>query len=129
MKINVPTERHATYYNMNHKNRGFALIFNHEVFECNERRQGTLVDCESLVACLEKLGFIIRLFHDLDYADIQQKIVGASKLNHSDNDCILIVVLTHGDHGILNAKDTTYEPDILWTPFTVNKCPTLAGKN
>lgn len=30
--------------------------------------------------------------------------------------------------GILYAKDTPYKPDILWSSFTADKCPTLAGK-
>ncbi|KAF2898557.1 hypothetical protein ILUMI_07628 [Ignelater luminosus] len=107
--INTPTEIHATHYNMNHKNRGLALIFNHEKFEFHSTRKGTSIDY-------------------LEYVDIQAQIVRTSKLNHSDYDCLLVVVLSHGDHGILYAKDTAYKPETLWSSFTVDKCPTLAGK-
>lgn len=37
-------------------------------------------------------------------------------------------MLTHGDKGRIYAKDFGYPPDMLWTPFTGDKCPTLAGK-
>lgn len=49
-------------------------------------------------------------------------------MNHSENDCFLLAVLSHGELGILYAKDTPYKPDNLWTPFTADKCPTLAGE-
>jgi caspase 7 len=49
-------------------------------------------------------------------------------MNHGDADCLVIIVLTHGKENALHAKDTHYEPDILWNAFTADKCPSLAGK-
>jgi caspase-like apoptosis-related cysteine protease len=40
----------------------------------------------------------------------------------------MITVLSHGGDGILYAKDTFYKPELLWSFFTADKCPTLAGK-
>jgi caspase-like apoptosis-related cysteine protease len=50
--------------------------------------------------------------------------------DHSDADCIAVIVLTHGEDGMLTARDSNimYNVDMLWTPFTADKCPTLAGK-
>jgi len=50
--------------------------------------------------------------------------------DHSDADCIAVIVLTHGKKGHLIPRDShvKYEVDLLWTPFTADKCPTLAGK-
>lgn len=48
-------------------------------------------------------------------------------MDHSHHDCILVAVLSHGEMGIIYAKDTPYKPDYLWSPFTADKCPTLAG--
>lgn len=39
-----------------------------------------------------------------------------------------MAVLSHGELGILYARDTPYKPECLWSPFTADKCPTLAGK-
>jgi caspase-like apoptosis-related cysteine protease len=53
-----------------------------------------------------------------------------SKEDHSDADCIAVIMLTHGEeHGRLVTRDSVlYKVDKLWTPFTADKCPTLAGK-
>jgi hypothetical protein len=48
--------------------------------------------------------------------------------DHSDCDCFLLAVLSHGEMGIIHARDIPYKPESLWTPFTADKCPTLAGK-
>lgn len=54
-------------------------------------------------------------------------LILAARTNHSDNDCLLVAVLSHGETNIIYAKDTHYKPDCLWSPFTADKCPTLAG--
>ena len=41
--------------------------------------------------------------------------------------CIFLV-LSHGELGILYASDHPYKPENLWTHFTADKCPSLAGK-
>jgi caspase-like apoptosis-related cysteine protease len=48
--------------------------------------------------------------------------------DHSDADCIMVTVLTHGEGNYLHAYDVLYSVDKLWSPFTADKCPTLAGK-
>lgn len=52
----------------------------------------------------------------------------AVNMDHGNHDCILVAVLSHGEMGIIYAKDTPYKPDFLWSSFTADKCPTLAGK-
>lgn len=49
-------------------------------------------------------------------------------LDHSDADCLVVVVMTHGDNGTLHARDHQYPPDMLWKSFTGINCPSLAGK-
>jgi len=40
-----------------------------------------------------------------------------------------MAVLSHGEHGIIFAKDAPYKPeDNLWGRFTGDKCKTLASK-
>lgn len=51
-----------------------------------------------------------------------------SQANHSDSDCLIIAVLSHGDRGKIYAKDNAYPVDTLWNQFTGDKCITLAGK-
>lgn len=59
------------YYKMNHKNRGMALIFNHEVFDCNSPRKGTNVDRARLQRTLESLDFNVQIFENETYPDIK----------------------------------------------------------
>lgn len=36
--------------------------------------------------------------------------------------------MSHGDAGMIHARDHSYKPETLWSPFTGDKCRTLAGK-
>lgn len=49
-------------------------------------------------------------------------------MDHKNSDCILFVFMTHGYKGKLYAKDTHYNPELLRSLFTSDKCPSLAGK-
>lgn len=49
--------------------------------------------------------------------------------DHSQNDCLAMVVLSHGINStFVYAKDNPYPVEVLWSAFTADKCPTLAGK-
>lgn len=72
----MPVAKYASHYNMGHKKRGLALIFNHEKFECGnlKPRAGTNEDCKNLKECLINLGFDVHVFVDLNYFDIEDHI-------------------------------------------------------
>ncbi|CAD0196683.1 unnamed protein product [Chrysodeixis includens] len=119
------------YYDMNNKHRGKALIFNHDEFEsCLELkpRSGSRKDCASLQAVLQHLGFNVETFHNLYYSDIMKQMKHTAKQNHSKDDCIAVIVLSHGDSGVVYAKDTFYNLEKMWGHLSENNCPTLAGK-
>lgn len=119
------------FYNMNHKHRGKALIFSHEQFDQHlnvSPRPGTVKDCQVLEKCLKELSFSVEVFSDLTYDEIIAHIKRTAKANHSKNDCLLIVVLSHGESGKLYAKNVDYRSEKLWCWFTDEMCPTLAGK-
>lgn len=62
-KIEAPID---PYYNMNHKNRGVTLIFNHEEFDDSTLsvREGTQKDCEKLRETFAALNFDVRVHND-----------------------------------------------------------------
>ncbi|XP_017865459.1 PREDICTED: caspase-1 [Drosophila arizonae] len=126
----MTTDRYAKEYNMNHKHRGQALIFNHEHFTIPylSTRRGTNVDSEQLTKALERLGFEVSVHKDCILSEILNVVSKAAAKDHTDNDCIVIAVMSHGEHGHLYAKDVQYRLDSIWTYFTANNCPTLAGK-
>lgn len=51
------------------------------------------------------------------------------KFDHTNNDCLALVVLTHGiNSSYIYARDTIYPIETLWNSFTADNCPSLAGK-
>lgn len=56
-------------------------------------------------------------------------MITVSQEDFTDADCLCVTVLTHGmGSNYLLAKDHPYNVDQLWTPFTADRCVTLAGK-
>ena len=56
-------------------------------------------------------------------------ILSVAKEDHSDADCLLVTVLTHAETAsLLAAYDCHYDVVKLWSPFTADKCLSLAGK-
>jgi caspase-like apoptosis-related cysteine protease len=77
----MPVERDSEFYNMNHKRRGLAIIFNHKTFISRslDTRFGTDVDRDNLKRTMSGLGFTVRVYNDKKYTDIK-KIVDEGKL-------------------------------------------------
>ncbi|KAI4491351.1 hypothetical protein M0804_002743 [Polistes exclamans] len=125
-----PTERYASHYKMDHSKRGIAIIFNHELFSINhlKPRNGTNTDCENFKSALQLLGFTVRVYENYTFKQLEMVLKEVSELDHSNHDCLIVSVLSHGELGMLYAYDTPYKADNIWSPFTSDKCPTLAGK-
>ncbi|XP_020278895.1 caspase-1-like [Pseudomyrmex gracilis] len=128
--IKTSVLKDADCYNMNHKNRGKCVIFNHEHFDMGfDKREGSSTDAVKLEKSFGKLGFEVLVHNDLNHMEVMTEIDNLSGLDHTDNDCICIIVLTHGFHNdLICAKDAAYKSDKIWKPFTANRCNTLAGK-
>lgn len=78
--MSVPAD--ATHYKMDHKNRGLALIFNHENFEVENLaiRRGTNEDSRNLEETLKTFNFIVTTYKDLTYDAIKRKIEEGKQL-------------------------------------------------
>eukprot|EP00096_Caligus_rogercresseyi_P008848 TRINITY_DN2870_c0_g1_i2.p1 TRINITY_DN2870_c0_g1~~TRINITY_DN2870_c0_g1_i2.p1 ORF type:complete len:341 (+),score=91.76 TRINITY_DN2870_c0_g1_i2:254-1276(+) len=127
----MPVERDSEVYNMNHRKRGIALIFNHENFDPRlelRKRNGTRADRENLKKTFRNLEFEVRAFDDLDFANLDKILEDVANDDHSESDCLLMFVLSHGESGLIYAKDSAYKPERLWSYFNGKNCPTLAGK-
>ncbi|EFX74107.1 hypothetical protein DAPPUDRAFT_307426 [Daphnia pulex] len=127
----LPVDRDSEAYNMNHVKRGKACIFNHENFNPNldlKPRAGTSKDRDNLYMRLRELDFDVTYFNDLTFNELNTEIIKLASEDHSEHDCVLVALMSHGDDGILYAKDQQYKPEKLWSHFTSDQCPTLAGK-
>lgn len=127
-----PVGPDAEEYRMDHEKRGRAIIFNHEKYNPSlnlTERSGTNTDKIILKQRFEKLKFEVDVYDDLTVADIKKHLSEVSKLDHKNEDCIVVAVLTHGKgKGKLYAYDDFYRADTLWSSFTGDVCPSLAGK-
>uniref|UniRef100_A0A1B6D4Z5 Caspase family p20 domain-containing protein n=1 Tax=Clastoptera arizonana TaxID=38151 RepID=A0A1B6D4Z5_9HEMI len=130
-EASMPVEKDAVNYNMDHPKRGHAIIFNHEEFTMDNMpaRRGSHLDAARLQNTLTALGFSVQVFNDLCLEKIKSIIANLANLDHSDCDCVMVVVLSHGlGTDYLLSYDYPYPVDMLWTPFTPDKCASLAGK-
>ena len=56
-------------------------------------------------------------------------LILVSKVDHSNNDCLLVAVMTHGkDGGEIFSADQCYHIQELWKNFVGSKCESLVGK-
>ena len=118
-------------YNMKNCRRGKAIIMNHMYFDERLRvgyRLGSDVDAKNLEITLTDLEFEVHVYNDLDFEGVSQVLRSLSQEDHTDADCMVFAVLSHGDSKTLYAHDTSYLRSVLWGYFTDEKCPTLAGK-
>lgn len=127
----MPAPRSAMDYNFDHPYRGYCLILENENFSQRlglAKRIGSERDAAQLVTTFGKLGFDV--YHQKDLSQAQTKLVlkQIALADHSDRDCLVCIVLTHGDYGSLYASDGRYLLDDLFCNFLGNKCPSLVGK-
>ncbi|XP_023311945.1 caspase-1 isoform X2 [Anoplophora glabripennis] len=120
--------RDDPFYIMNHDKQGFAYIFSHDRFSISPQRSAADVDENKLKYLLINMGFDVRLFKNLKVSEIQYHINEVRQMDHTDNNCFLLFVLSHGDENKIEALDDTYDPsEMFWNQFTADKCPSLAG--
>ncbi|XP_013773050.1 caspase-like [Limulus polyphemus] len=118
-------------YNMKHPKRGKCLIFNNKDFEPHtnlKERKGNHRDVEQLYCCFRELDFEVVIHCNLSVKKIKIELEKVSKENHSESDCFICCVLTHGDRGVLYGRDGRFPTEVMFSPFTGDMCTTLAGK-
>lgn len=118
-------------YKMDYPRRGRAIIINNKTFhpktEMNERH-GTNTDASNLYNQLNKLGFDVSRYDDLTRKSVQQVLNLAAKEDHSDADCFLLAMLSHGEEGVIYGTDGEMPLDDITAPFKGPKCKSLTGK-
>ena len=118
-------------YAMNGVRRGKCIIINNRVFDSRTNlntRNGTEVDGKALAECFHNLDFDVELLEDKTYREIYARLLDVGRSDHSQNDCLVVSILSHGDRGCLWARDNKYAVDDVYQHFTGDKCPSLAGK-
>lgn len=118
-------------YNMNHGRRGIAYIFNHQKFAPTTgygERRGTDKDAENLYMVLTEIGFKTFILNDCTVGEMLFKMKEVASEDHSDADCFVCAILSHGEERCVYGYDGAIEMDKLVAPLKGNACKTLAGK-
>lgn len=128
--IRLTTPLNSLNYNMEHPFRGRCLIFDNEHFPARNlaSRKGSEVDARALQRIFSRLDFQVQIYKDYTATGVKEVLKACSNYDHSDADCFVCCVMTHGEHGSLYGSDSRYPIDNLFHYFLGNNCPTLVGK-
>ena len=151
-KLHPSRPTNEKYYDTSHRIIGLAIIFNQRKFKQEKERRGTDKDANDLKEVLGGLGFTVKVYDDLTVSKIKETLalgkfklyasfqikhknlitkitILVSRQNHSDNDCLLITIMTHGERdGKIQASDETFLVQDLYFPFIGHSCESLIGK-
>ncbi|CAH1274274.1 CASP10 [Branchiostoma lanceolatum] len=77
----------------------------------------------------ESLGFTVVTFSDLDHANMVATMKDQGKADHSNYDCFVCCIMSHGTMGkIFSSDDVGIDICELIKPVNAKKCPSLKGK-
>jgi caspase 7 len=100
----------AKMYKMDHAKRGIALAINIETYNPNpyelEERKWSGKDVENLKTTLKYLEFDLKFCENLKANEIKDKIQKIAELDHTNSDCFLSVVMSHGIDDKIVASDS-----------------------
>lgn len=86
-------------YKMDASPCGLCLIINNVEFDPQSElsdRKGSNIDCEKLERRFKALNFIVEVKTNLKQRQIKHELSALSKKDHSQYDCCVVIVLSHG---------------------------------
>ncbi|XP_036325018.1 caspase-1-like [Rhagoletis pomonella] len=113
------------FYSNNNPYVGIAVILNHKYVKGQKDRMGTEKDRDTIADVLWSYGFDVRVFNDLTFEKVDGQLKAIAKEDHSNNDCFVLVVMSHGAEGRVFASDMSYPVERLWQPFLGENCRSL----
>ncbi|XP_073162514.1 caspase-8-like isoform X1 [Lepidochelys kempii] len=126
--VSVPKLKNS--YRMDNNPHGYCVILNNSDFKNpDETRTGTDKDAEALKQVFEWLQFETIEHRNLEAKEIHETIKKYSKKDHSNMDCFICCLLSHGEKGKVYGIDwNSAAVKDLVSCFTGSECPSLAGK-
>lgn len=116
-------------YPMTAAKRGVCMIVNNDIFTSLDKREGTEVDRISLEKVFTWLGFEVESHNDCDRKKMLSVFHELSRRDHSQMDCLVCFVLSHGQEGGVHGVDgLIVKLEELMDPFVGLKCPSLVEK-
>jgi hypothetical protein len=116
---------------MAHSNRGKAFIINNKTFLPPSGmeeypREGTDIDAEDLRKLFDDLGFETKVYHNKTSKEIMKTFDEYAAMDHTNYDCFICAVLTHGNEGLIYSTDGQITIKELTAKFQCKK--SLHGK-
>lgn len=126
-------------YKMDASPCGHCLIINNMEFEPHsmlKNRKGSNIDCEKLERRFKTLNFVVEVKTNLRQKQIKHELLTLSKKDHSQYDCCVVIMLSHGTEvnhnrfpGAVYGVDGQYVPvQIITNYLNGQHCPSLQGK-
>ncbi|XP_062314895.1 caspase-9 [Osmerus eperlanus] len=118
---------------------GQCLIINNVDFEPKSElsnRKGSDIDCDKLEQRFRSLNFVVVVKRNLRQKHIRQELSALSKMDHSQYDCCVVIILSHGTEvshnrfpGAVHGIDGPSVPvQIITNYLNGQNCPSLQGK-
>ncbi|XP_066304654.1 caspase-3-like isoform X1 [Branchiostoma lanceolatum] len=129
-----PTTTHqdlSHMYDMTHRRRGLAIVINNKEFHKETKqkvRRGTDRDADSLFKRLSDLDFNVQVMDNLTCKEMKSALQKAAAADHSDADCVLVALLSHGEEKLIYGTDGMVEIADLAAYFNGVNCKSLIGK-
>ncbi|XP_069471557.1 caspase-10-like [Ambystoma mexicanum] len=116
-------------YRMGEKCRGYCVIISNEQFKKKKIRKGTNKDADALLCVFTWLGLEANIYRDQTSSDILKCLQAYQEKDHSNMDCFVCCILSHGESGSVQGSDDQLVPiQKLTKYFTAKKCRSLAKK-
>lgn len=126
-------------YKMDSSPRGHCLIINNVKFKPQtelSNRTGSNIDCDKLERRFKALDFIVEVKTNLKCKQIKHELSALSKKDHSQYDCCVVIMLSHGTEvshnrfpGAVYGVDGQEVPVQYITNYLNGQhCPSLQGK-
>lgn len=121
-------------YMMNFHRRGNAVIVNNKTFSKKLQeagfgeRTGTDIDATSISKRLQLLGFKVDMHRNITADKIMEVFRKVSVEDHSDADCFVGVLLSHGENDKVYGTDKCLQLKDIFNMFNGNNCHSLVGK-
>lgn len=115
-------------YQMKSYPRGICTIVNNKLFGNMDKREGTDADAAAL-QLFTYFGFYTSRYNNLTGSQMRRLFKDIAGKDHTEFDCCLVAILTHGTKGKLYGSDGKLVPvEEITDLFSGNNCPSLVGK-
>eukprot|EP00058_Branchiostoma_floridae_P001255 XP_002586743.1 hypothetical protein BRAFLDRAFT_105741 [Branchiostoma floridae] len=117
-------------YRMDSKPRGYALILNNKNFTSLPYRGGSAIDLSNITSLFQGLSFETHILEDKKAQEIKGEVLAFSqRKEHRQMDCCAVVLMSHGDEGVIfGTDDVPVQLDDIFAMFDNKNCPRLKGK-